>query len=350
MRVLHLWTKANVACGVSRVLKCLLETETDIELFFYFENGDNANYFKQYNNVYFFKGKYFLTKLFELLTFCIKNQIDIIHSHHRYYDLLAYLLNKLLKNVKTVTTVHYHSYDKKLLSYKANMLIAVSDEIKRMLIKNYKIKEEKIITLYNPVDNKVKEITIDPVELKKKLLIEENKTIVGYIGRFDYSVKYLNIITKAIPKILELNKNIIFLFIGNGIDRIRLLNETLSFKENIKIIDSIQHIGNYYNIIDVLISPSPIEPFGLTVIEAGLFSKPVIVNTNGAFKNYLADGKTAIFFNNSDDLVVKLLNLISNNELMSELGSKLNQYITINHSLEKYIKILREIYLTLLLK
>ncbi len=68
---------------------------------------------------------------FFIIKYCNENSISIIHSHHRYFDLIAYVVSKVLE-IRTVTTVHSKVYGKKILSYKADKLIAVSESVENI--------------------------------------------------------------------------------------------------------------------------------------------------------------------------------------------------------------------------
>ena len=80
------------------------------------------------------------TNLFEslkiliyLIKFIRKNSIQIVHSHHRYFDFIIYVVTKFVK-IKTITSVQSKVYGYKALSYKADKLIACSNCIKKHLI------------------------------------------------------------------------------------------------------------------------------------------------------------------------------------------------------------------------
>ncbi len=350
MNVLHLHTKLNKVCGITRVLKCIFENPVDdIKLFGLFEGGDNFEYFIELNkNIEQFKANTLLTRMWEIYKFTKKHRIDIIHSHHRYYDLLSFFVKKLNPKIKTVITAHYHSSDKKLFSYKADKIISVSNKIKETIVKNYTTKSSKIITIYNPVDKTIQKIETPKEILLKELEINQEDFIIGYVGRFKYDVKNLEIITSKLNEILEITDNIKFLFVGNGDDLPRLKNEVRDYKEKVKIIISPKNIGDFYNLLDVIIVPSFIEPFGLTSLEAGLFKKVILANINSAVSEYLQNGKNVILFNDSNDMVNKI-KLIYDDKLLREcLGNNLYNYVKEKHNPENYTVRLKKIYFDLL--
>lgn len=74
----------------------------------------------------------------------------------------------------------------------------------------------------------------------------------------------------------------------------------------------------------VVIQPSIMEGFGLTVTEAMMFGKPVIGSRVGGIKYQIVDGETGYLFDpgNYKQLASKLLELLENPEKAKEMGRK----------------------------
>ena len=124
MNILHLHTGLNITCGISKTIYLVSKyLNDDFRHFIIAENGDAKQKFEDaelkvnilnlsrkniYNNlkIYFFLKKYVKD-----------NNIQIIHSHHRYFDLISFLIKKTLP-VKTITSVQSKVTGKKYLSYK----------------------------------------------------------------------------------------------------------------------------------------------------------------------------------------------------------------------------------------
>lgn len=352
MKVLHLYTNINKVCGISRVLKCIFENPIkDLKVYGLFEGGEIFFDFKsQYNNIYQLNSANFIARLWEIYNFVKVNKIDIIHSHHRYYDLIAYLVKKINPKIRTVMTAHYHSNDKKYLSYKSDHIICVSDKIKQTVVNNYRVKEEKISVLYNPVDTSILKLSKSRQELCNELNLELDSIIIAYIGRFNYDVKNIEIITGNIENILKLSPKIKMLFIGNGKDLTRLQKEIKNYNDFVKIIISPDNLYDYYNLVDIVIMPSNIEPFGLVTLEAGLFKKVVIANKNSAISEYLTDNDNVLLFENDNELINVIEKIITNYELAKNIGNSLCNYVINNHDITKYLNNLYRIYLNLLEK
>jgi len=117
--ILHISPNFNYVCGVSKYVHIILKglnsfkDKYNIKLFFITNEGDSLErlseigiephilrFDKGIKNIFYIK-----KNLKELEKFCITNKIHIIHSHHRYPELLSNLLKRKL-DIKTITTVH----------------------------------------------------------------------------------------------------------------------------------------------------------------------------------------------------------------------------------------------------
>ena len=161
-KILHISPDFNYSCGVSKYVFSLLKNfgqDQAYKIFFMTNGGDALDRISGLNLklivVNFSKGVKnifnFYPNLRTLRRFCIQNNIDIIHTHHRYPEYLAYLVSKGT-NIKTVSTVHSLVKGKSIISFKSDKIIAVSNSVKNMLSKYYKVSPEKIVMLYNYIE------------------------------------------------------------------------------------------------------------------------------------------------------------------------------------------------------
>ena len=137
--VLHLLIELNQTFGVTRSILRVIKNSNNFEHHVIALKGDALDRFEGYNYQIInadrnsFIGS--LNIFFRVRHYIKQNNIRIVHAHHRYFDLLSFLLKKFT-SVKTVTTVHSLVYKKKLFSYKSDKIIAVSNAIKQHLMES----------------------------------------------------------------------------------------------------------------------------------------------------------------------------------------------------------------------
>jgi glycosyltransferase involved in cell wall biosynthesis len=132
-------------------------------------------------------------------------------------------------------------------------------------------------------------------------------------------------------------------YMSDFIDKHRLNAITLAPKEN---------IFDYYNIVDIVVLPSRVEPFGIVAIEAGLIKKAFIGSNVDGLKEIITDGTDGILFEkeNVESLAQNLKKLIDNRDLRTILGEALHQKVIKNFTSGKIVQRYEKIYNQILTK
>lgn len=352
MRILHLHTKINLTCGISKTIFLIAKNlDREFEQFVFTLGGDAITKFKGAGiNILQSVSKsrdlfQTLKILIEIIRITKTQNIDIIHSHHRYFDLLAYIVS-LISRVKTVTSVHNKVYGKITLSYKAQRLIACSHSIKQHLIDYFGINEEKIIVIYNFIDIHDINTTFDKAILTKQLGIKEESKIIGFVGRFNIQEKGIDILLESFKKVSSSFKTSVLILIGEGRDIKYIKNFIHKNIINVIVLSPREKIFDFYNIFDIVLIPSRVEPFGIVAIEAGLMKKPVIASNVDGLKEIIDSGINGILFpSESIELLTKsIIILFNNTEMRSELGKELYKKVMNNFTSEKCLPKYRSTY------
>lgn len=290
---------------------------------------------------------YFLISFYKLLQFAILNKIEIIHSHHRYTDLLTFLVS-LITNIKTITTVHSFNHGFNKFSYNVDIITCVSNSVKEHILKKCNINYDKIKVIHNGIKSY-------GTKLKAIDYSEKSKFTVLCIGRFDYE-KGQDILLKAFEKIWKYETNINLVLIGEYSKYfMRYSNKTNSISHDFKTIfnkllnkhsKKIKiHTSNstpWKEICssDLVVIPSRIETFGLVALEAGTLSKCVVASNTGGLKEIIKNKKNGLLFESENyiDLSQKILFLYENRKLLYKYGKELYKDIQINFTLEKMME------------
>ena len=145
------------------------------------------------------------------------------------------VLASFFKKHKTIISVHmsqlfgrekFHPYNffSKIFYPKADLVVAVSEGIKRELINHYRVKEEKIKVIYNPIDTR-------EISLKEKEPIEDFlKPFIITVGRLakEKGQWYLLRIFSELKKDFS---NLKLLILGDG----KLKNYLVSFSRQLNL-------------------------------------------------------------------------------------------------------------------
>lgn len=311
MNVLHISPNFNYTCGVSKYLTLILPElyeQSHINLFFITNGGDSL---KRLENIGIqpiiinfktgFKNLFYLRKnLKELKNFCIKNKIEIIHTHHRYPEFLVNHLKREL-NIKTVTTVHSLVKSFKKFSFNSDRIIAVSKAVESNLIHYFNVNPERVIQLYNPVDFNIKQIKDE-----SNLNIPSNYRIILFIGRND-KVKGLDILLKAFENVSKTYSNIALIIVS---DLTKEQREKIEKGNNkIFIFQPMEDVYEFYKNSEIVILPSHVESFPYVMLEAGIYKKLFIGSNVGGIKEFIEDEKNGLLFEseNVDSLIERII-------------------------------------------
>ena len=159
--------------------------------------------------------------------------------------------------------------------------------------------------------------------------------VIGVIGRLAYE-KGFHVLIKSLGILKKRNIRFKCLIGGDGPQKDELLQLA---KEN-NLSDCLEFLGevvdnrNFYNKVDIFALPSLSETFGLTILEAAKFGKPIIVSRMGGPREILTDYENTLFFEPGDDemLAGKLILLFEKKELCEKLVSNCYRLISEKYS------------------
>lgn len=354
--VLFISPDFNYSCGVSKYVYLLLRElkKTNLfALFFITNSGDSSErlenigikphimiFRKGWKNIF-----YLIPNYFRLKNFCIKNKISIIHSNHRYPELLAYFVSKSV-HIKTVTTVHSIVKRQRFLSFKSDLIIAVSRAVEQNIVNKFKIDPGKIKQYYNFIENQIENAETLKSNLHKLDLPPGSKLIL-HVGRWNRA-KGSDILLRAFSILNKNYPNTYLVFLGrlDNPDEQKLLISTPNFL----LIKPENEISAYYKICDLVVLPSREDSFPYVMLEAGLFKKPFIGGNTGGIAEFIEHEKNGLLVEPGD---VKSLSeaiewVLENPEDATQLGENLYQKVLTLNSKEEYIKKLTDIYYELL--
>jgi glycosyltransferase involved in cell wall biosynthesis len=219
-----------------------------------------------------------------------ERKYDLIHSHDWLTARGALTLRKKL-GIPLAATFHSTEYDRTSNPWDfivnlerealagADRIIAVSNRTKEQLVR-MGADIGKIRVIYNAVDYTKFEIRNGngngPYEHRKK-----GKKIVLFLGRLSEQKGPVQFLYAA-KRVLEKQKNVVFLVAGTGDMLPLLINLTIQ----LGIMDDVIFLGyisdedqrRIYAMSDLYVMPSTSEPFGITALEAMSAGVPVIIS------------------------------------------------------------------------
>ena len=182
----------------------------------------------------------------------------------------------------------------KSICHKANLVIAVSNSVKKFLIEKIvhdKDKDkDKVVVIPNAL-----EISADCLKISRRPGRDKAGLIIGTIGALNrqkgqiYLVRAMTRVVQSLPKAkLEI--------IGGGSDRELLQREIdrLGLEAKIQLLGEQKNVKKYLKDWDLFVLPSLSETFGLVVLEAFESGIPVITTSVGGLPEIIKNGQTGM--------------------------------------------------------
>lgn len=243
---------------------------------------------------YTFSGKYGANLLEEVARYAVvarqvaielEGQFDVIHAH----DWLTYYAGIAAKEVSgkpLVVHMHATEFDRSgeninTQTYAierggmeaADLVMAVSNLTRNIVINKYGIPAEKVVTVHNAVRFAEGSQEEEERGVKDK--------IVTFLGRITYQ-KGPDYFVEAAAKVLKRTKNVRFVMAGSG----DMMNHVIRRVARLGIADKFHFTGflrgadvqKMFALSDVYVMPSVSEPFGISPLEAMKSNVPTIIS------------------------------------------------------------------------
>jgi len=284
---------------------------------------------------------YFISIMF-IIEF-IKIRPNLVHGHG--YPCNAVDLGALLSNffkIPFILTLHgfpltstiyqfmyhklYHNLIGRFIFKKSDWIIFVSKSLLRdySFLLNRKI-INKIRIIPNGINIKSLIENANSQQIIKKFNAKD-KFILFSIGRIHKTKGFQNVI-KIFPKIKIKFHNIIYLIAGKDNGYQKKLEEMIqknNLQDNIFLLGSVSDKmkKDLYASAEIIILPSLYEPFGIVILEAMAFGKPIITSNLGGIKEILKNNFDGILINPNDEklLLDKIIFLLENEKKRKELS------------------------------
>jgi L-malate glycosyltransferase len=350
MNILHLHTELNKTCGITKTILLLTKNPGgEFRHFVFTLGGDNVGLFNTngISTLVLKVNKYSPLSIIKtvktILKICKKEEIDILHAHHRYFDFLAFIISKIIQ-VKRITTVQSKVFGYKWFSYKSPYLIAVSNAIKSHLVKNFKIPESRITV----INNFVEEVVQVDNYLDEEKILPSDKKIFLFIGRFS-SEKGVDILVKAFQKLQSTGISVHLVMIGSGDQEAYLKSFIHENKLSAEVIAPLGNVNVYYKRAFAVVLPSRVDPFPLVMLETGIMSKPFIGSAVDGIAEFIESGKDGLLVSPGDinELFAAMKKILDEPLLADSFGKdlfiKVKQKCSTNVILPNYLELYKRV-------
>lgn len=189
------------------------------------------------------------------------------------------------------------------------------------------------ISIFNPFN-------VSREKAREKLSIPKDKKVIVWVGRID-PIKNLTMMINALPYVVREEKDVLLLVKGRAVERtyfqkiltsIKDLDLTKYVRLDIKWTANMSMIY-YYRAADIYVHTSLSEAFGsLTMLEAMASGVPIIAYRRSSIPEALGDA--GLLVESEHELAEKILEVLYNNKVKTELSRKSYERVLRNFRIE----------------
>ena len=292
----------------------------------------------------------------KIAKFITEKNIEIVHAHIAKDYLPASLAVRFSTNAKLVLTRHVLFPMKKAQKYalaNVSKVIAVSRAVQKNLQKTFPA--EKIVVISNGIKIENWE-NIDNEKLRENFRFEQNISfdafLIGTIGELKF-LKGQKDFVKAAKIVIEKFPEAHFLIVGgdNSSEKsfgkeLGKMIENFGLKNHFTRLDRVENTAPALAALDVFVSASHTESFGLAILEAMAAKCAVIATKTEGAKELIENGKSGILtgIENSEKLSDAICKLLKDESLRKNLGENSQIRARENFSLKKMIDETEKVY------
>lgn len=289
-----------------------------------------------------------------------EKHIHIVRTH-RYHPNVYGRVAAFLAGVPVIVASVHDNYrmDKRpkrrivnhILSKITDKIVAVSESIKKDIVRYDKIDPSKILVIPNGVDTERFNPEGNFANIKEEFLIKDNDIVIGFVGRI-VPAKGLEYLIDTLSYLKEEFKNLKLLIIGEGAIVARLHEQA---KEK-KVYDSIIFAGGRRDIpdilscIDIFVMPSIAEGLPNALLEAMAMGRPIVATEVGGIPEVMKNGVNGLLVPPRDPiaLATAMKGLIGNDRLAAQMGHAARDLVQDKFSMRATAQKWQTLYLSIL--
>ena len=299
-----------------------------------------------------------------------KEPFDIIQSHEKTWKQDVYRVGdgchkewleqrkRLLPALKGFFLT-FNPFHRLILSIEKNLFesgqckkfIAISEMVKKDILKHYNCPQEKISVVYNGVD--LKRFHPDNTNkfrgsIRKQLNIPDNRILILFVGS-GFERKGLKGLLKATQYLQSEDWNLLIMGKGRWNKFLKFAPENL--RDKIIYKEPVPEIEKYYSAADIFILPSIYEPFGNANLEALASGLPVITTRHCGTSDIIQHEQNGLIVENpgSSKEVAEKINTLFDPALRKFIGKNaraLAEQYSVDKNTQAMLRLYQEIIST----
>ena len=216
---------------------------------------------------------------------------DLLHAHHRWSGFLGWIASRLL-GIPVVSTDHAELRSNRLLSFRGEAVIAVSEKSREHLVRHFGVPAEKIAVIGGFTTFKPTGAAGGWASYPGAVETDTGAFVIGHVAQF-VPVKGQAILLDAFARVARSHPEALLVMVGDGPlrDELEAHARTLGIESRVRWLGMRRDTSDIYATMDLFVLSSLSEGFGLVVLEAMLAGVPVVATAVGGVPDLLDSGR-----------------------------------------------------------
>jgi len=308
------------------------------------------------------------TYLFLSIFECLKFNPDMIHAHFAFPPgLVALILGKIFRK-PSIVTVHgvdilRDSETKYGMRLNPLLDLAIKFVLKRVTyviacskfvrkeVERCGVRKEKVKVINNGIDEIDRKLLLAKSkcqQFRKELDLPNDYKILFTVGRL-IPKRGIHYLVRSMKRVAERRSDVLLIVAGDGPQ----FKELVKMTEKMKLEKTVRFVGEVDNLqlekmyiaSDIVVLPSLIEAFGITVLESMAYMKPLVAFDSGGPSEVISENEIGFVVENRsiDELAEKILELTKSPTLLKEFSSNCQKNIR-KYDWDKIADQIRQLY------
>jgi glycosyltransferase involved in cell wall biosynthesis len=291
-----------------------------------------------------------VTSALKLSRFVRRHQIDIVHAHVARDYPLAALAARHSRLVLTRHVLFPLSRIHKLTLRRTARVIAVSQAVADGLRAQRIFEPQAIALIHNGID--VERFAKGRESISSRETRVDQKLRVGMIGHLA-PIKGQEDFIRAAAFVCERRDHVEFIIAGEdksrgGENRRRLekLIDELGLNQRVSLVGWIDDVAKLLLTLDLFVSPSQSEPFGLSIVEAMAAGVPVVATMSEGAREIIDEDQTGrlVSIGVAEELAEVIEELLSDQKRRERLAENAGLAVRERFSLERMLEATEQVY------
>ncbi len=281
-----------------------------------------------------------------------KEKPDLIHAHTRVAQVMALALSSITRipYVSTCHGLYRFRVGRRFFPCWGKKVIAISEATMDLLIEQYKlVPPHQAVLVWNGVE--VEFFLEKPSHQEMDSFRQVNgltgSPVIGAIARLS-PVKGFHLLLQAVPDLLKEFPNLQVLLVGEGPAKESLIRQAyeLKIEEHVVIVHPMDDIRVPLSLMDVAVTPSLQEGFGLAIVEAMAAGVAVVATDSGGPKEIIEHEKSGLLIppNDAGLLGRAVRSLLKNPELRERIAEAGRQRAVKRFNMERVVQEVEAVY------